>query len=208
MKIGIIGAGHIGGTLAKLFIDAGHEIAIGNSRGPDTLRDLIAPLGTSARAATPEEAAQFGEVVVLAIPLKDHTTLPADALRGKIAIDAMNYYPNRDGHYAQLDSGKLASSEMVAAALPGARVVKAFNTIWSEHLKAQGKKDAPVEERRAIIVSGDDAEAKRVVSQLIEEIGFGAYDLGSLHGSCDQQPDTTVYNRDVTVREVREMAPR
>ncbi|HEV7768862.1 MAG TPA: NAD(P)-binding domain-containing protein [Thermoanaerobaculia bacterium] len=208
MKIGIIGAGHIGGTLAKLFIDAGHEIAISNSRGPDTLRDLIAPLGTSAHAATPEEAARFGEVVVLAIPLKDHTTLPVDALRGKIAIDAMNYYPNRDGHYAQVDSGELASSEMVAATLPGARVVKAFNTIWSEHLKAQGKKDAPVEERRAIIISGDDADAKRVVSQLIEEIGFGPYDLGSLHGSRDQQPDTAVYNRDVTVREVREIAPR
>jgi predicted dinucleotide-binding enzyme len=208
MKIGIIGAGHIGGTLAKLFVDAGHEIAIGNSRGPETLRELIASLGSSAQAATPVEAARFGEVVVLAIPLKDHTTLPADALRGKVVIDAMNYYPNRDGHYAQVESGELASSELVAAALPGARVVKAFNTIWFEHLKAKGKKDASIEERRAIFLSGDDADAKRVVAQLIEEIGFGAYDLGSLHESRDQQPDTAVYNRDVTVREARAIAPR
>jgi 8-hydroxy-5-deazaflavin:NADPH oxidoreductase len=208
MKIGIIGAGHIGGTLAKLFVDAGHEIAIGNSRGPETLRELIASLGSSAQAATPVEAARFGEVVVLAIPLKDHTTLPADALRGKVVIDAMNYYPNRDGHYAQVESGELASSELVAAALPGARVVKAFNTIWFEHLKAKGKKDASIEERRAIFLSGDDADAKRIVAQLIEEIGFGAYDLGSLHESRDQQPDTAVYNRDVTVREARAIAPR
>jgi predicted dinucleotide-binding enzyme len=140
MKIGIIGAGHIGGTAARLFVDAGHQVAIGNSRGPDTLQDLITDLGENARAATPAEAAQFGEVVLVAIPLKDYTSLPADELRGKIVIDAMNYYPGRDGQFAQLDSGESTSSELVAAQLPGARVVKAFNTIWFEHLKAQGRK--------------------------------------------------------------------
>ena len=208
MKIGIIGAGHIGGTAARLFIDAGHEVAISNSRGPETLRELVAELGPNARAATPAEAASFGEVVLLAIPLKDYMTLPAAELRGKIAIDAMNYYPNRDGHYAQLDSGEMASSEMVATHLAGARVVKAFNTIWFEHLRRQGKKDAPVEQRRAIFVSGDDAEAKGAVARLIEEIGFGAYDLGSLRNSKEQQPDAAVYNRDVTVAEARGIAPR
>jgi predicted dinucleotide-binding enzyme len=208
MKIGIIGAGHIGGTTARLFVDAGHEVAIANSRGPETLRDLIADLGTHARAVTPEEAARFGELVLLAIPLKDYTTLSADDLRGKIVIDAMNYYPNRDGHYLQLDSGQFASSEMVAAHLPGARIVKAFNTIWFEHLKAKGNKRAPIEERRAIFISADDAEAKNVVARLIEEIGFGAYDMGSLHDSREQQPDTAVYNRDVTMAEAREIAPR
>jgi 8-hydroxy-5-deazaflavin:NADPH oxidoreductase len=203
MKIGIIGAGHIGGTTAKLFVDAGYEVAISNSRGVDTLRDLIATLGPKAHAATPSNAARFGDVVLLAIPLKDYTTLPVDDLRGKIAIDAMNYYPNRDGHYPKLDSGELASSEMVAAHLPGARVVKAFNTIWFEHLRTLGKKGAPIDARRAIFVSGDDAEAKRIVSGLIEDVGFGPYDLGSLHGSLQQQPDTAVYNRDVTVAEAR-----
>jgi predicted dinucleotide-binding enzyme len=208
MKIGIIGAGNIGGTTARLFVDAGHEVAISNSRGPETLRPLVEELGPSARAATPSEAARFGEVVLLAIPLKDYTALPADDLRGKVVIDAMNYYPNRDGHYALLDAGEQASSEMVAAALQGARLVKAFNTIWSEHLKTQGKKDAPVDARRVIFVSGDDAAAKRVVSALIEEIGFGPYDLGSLHDSLAQQPGAPIYNRDMTVAEARAKNPR
>jgi len=205
MNIGIIGAGNIGGTTARLFIDAGHEVAISNSRGPETLRDLIASLGAKARATTATEAARFGEIVLLAIPLKDYTSLPADDLRGKIVIDAMNYYPNRDGHYPLLDSGETTSSEMVAAHLNGARIVKAFNTIWSEHLKTKGNKSAPVEKRRAIFLSGDDAEAKRIVSTLIEDIGFGPYDLGSIHNSRNQQPDTAVYNKDVTVAEAREI---
>ncbi len=206
MNIGIIGAGHIGSATARLFVDAGHEVAISNSRGPETLRELIADLGSNARAMTPAEAARFGEVVLLAIPLKDYTTLPVEELRGKIAIDAMNYYPNRDGNDPRLDSGELASSEMVAAHLAGARVVKAFNTIWFEHLKTKGNKSVPVEERRAIFISGDDADVKRTVSRLIEEIGFGAYDIGSLHDSRNQQPDTAVYNRDVTVAEARAIA--
>jgi predicted dinucleotide-binding enzyme len=205
MHIGIIGAGHIGATCARLFIDAGHEIAISNSRGPETLRDLVAELGPSARAMTPAEAAGFGEVVLLAIPLKDYTTLPVDELRGKIAIDAMNYYPNRDGQYAQLDSGQSTSSEMVAQHLAGARVVKAFNTIWFEHLKTQGNKSVPVEERRVIVLAGDDAEAKQTVARLIEEIGFGPLDMGSLRDSARQQPNAPIYNRDITVAEARKI---
>src|SRR5438034_1030502 len=112
MNIGIIGAGKIGATAARLFVDAGHEVAISNSRGPETMRELVAALGPKARAATPAEAARFGEVVLLAIPLKDYITLPVTDLRGKIVIDAMNYYAERDGHYAKLDSGETASSEM------------------------------------------------------------------------------------------------
>lgn len=207
MKIGIIGAGHIGATTARLFVDAGHDVAISNSRGPETLRALVDELGPRAHAATPADAARFGDVVLLAIPLKDYTALPVDGLRGKIAIDAMNYYPNRDGQIASLDAGEQASSELVASHLAGARVVKAFNTIWFEHLKTKGNKAAPVEERRAIFVSGDDAEAKGIVSRLIEEIGFGPYDLGSLQHSRAQQPGTAVYNRDVTVTEARALAP-
>jgi predicted dinucleotide-binding enzyme len=203
MNIGIIGAGNIGGTAARLFLDAGHNVAISNSRGPGTLRDLVANLGARARAVTTAEAARFGEIALIAIPLKDYTSLPAGDLRGKIVIDAMNYYPGRDGQYPRLDSGETTSSEMLAAHLPDARIVKAFNTIWSEHLKAKGNKSAPIDQRRAIFVSGDDAEAKEIVSKLIEEIGFGPYDLGSLHDSHNQQPDTAVYNRDVTVAEAR-----
>lgn len=208
MRIGIIGAGHIGGTAARLFIDAGHEVAISNSRGPETLRELIGELGPNARAVTAPEAARFADVVLVAIPLKDYRTLPADQMKGKIVIDAMNYYPNRDGHYAELDTAASTSSEMVAAHLPGVRVVKAFNTIWFEHLKTKGNTTAPVDQRRAIFLSGDDAEAKAAVSRLIEEIGFGPYDMGSLAASGEQQPDSAVYNKDVTVAEARAIAPR
>lgn len=208
MHIGIIGAGHIGATAARLFIDAGHEVAISNSRGPETLAHVVAELGAKARAATVEDAARFGEVVLLAIPLKDYTTLPAEALRGKIVVDALNYYPNRDGNFPELDSGGMTSSEMVARHLPGARLVKAFNTIWFEHLARRGKKEAPVEERRVIPLSGDDAEANRVVARLIEEIGFGPYELGSLRDSARQQPDAPIYNRDVTLAEARQVQLR
>jgi Predicted dinucleotide-binding enzymes len=206
MNIGIIGAGHIGGTAARLFVEAGHQVALANSRGPETLRELIAGLGPNARAMTAEEAARFGDVVLIAIPLKDYPTLPG--LGGKIAIDAMNYYPNRDGRIAVLDSGEKTSSELVAEHLKGARVVKAFNTIWFEHLKTQGKKDAPVEQRRAIFVAGDDAEAKGVVTKLIEEIGFGAVDMGTLRESAAQQPGAPIYNKDVTVAKGRELTKR
>lgn len=202
MKIGIIGAGHIGGTAARLFIDAGHEVAIANSRGPETLASLVAELGAGARAATIEEAARFGDVVLVAIPFKDYTSLPD--LRGKVVIDAMNYYPNRDGQFAALDSGAETSSSLVAAHLAGARVVKAFNTIWFEHLKTQGRKGTPVDDRRVIFVSGDDADAKRTVSGLIESIGFGPYDLGGLAESARQQPGAPVYNNDLTVAQARQ----
>jgi 8-hydroxy-5-deazaflavin:NADPH oxidoreductase len=206
VKIGIIGAGYIGGTTARLFVDAGHEVAISNSRNPETLERRVAELGPKARTATPADAARFGDVVLLAIPLKSYSDLPAAELRGKIVIDAMNYYPERDGHYPQLDSGQTTSSEMVAAHLSGARLVKAFNTIWFEHLKSQGRKNAPVADRRAIFIAGDDAEAKRAVSELIAEIGFGAYDMGSLRDGRRQQPGTPVYNRELKMSEAKAAA--
>lgn len=201
MRIGIIGSGYIGATTARLFVDAGHEVALSNSRDPRTLEPRVAELGGNARAATPAEAARFGDVVLLAVPLKSYDALPAEEMRGKIVIDAMNYYPERDGNFPQLDSGQTTSSEMVAAHLRGARVVKAFNTIWFEHLKSQGKKEAPLERRRAIFIAGDDAEAKRVVAQLIADIGFGAFDMGSLRDGARQQPGTAVYNRELTIAE-------
>ncbi|MHB0972221.1 MAG: NADPH-dependent F420 reductase [Thermoanaerobaculia bacterium] len=205
MKVGIIGAGHIGANLARLLVAQGIDVAISNSRGPTTLKALVDEIGTKLRAVTPDAAAEFGDVVVLAVPLKEFGRLPAEKLRGKAVVDAMNYYPERDGQLPILDSGELGSSEMVARRLIGARVVKAFNTIWFEHLRKQGRPDAPVEERRAIFIAGDDEAAKRDVTALIERIGFGAVDMGSLLDGRKQQPDTPVYNRDLTVAEAREM---
>jgi NAD(P)-dependent dehydrogenase (short-subunit alcohol dehydrogenase family) len=202
MKIGIIGAGYIGGTAARLFAAAGHEIAIANSRGPETLSGLVAEIGERAKAATVEEAARFGDVVMVSIPLGRYRELPADAFEGKIVIDTNNYYPERDGQMAGLDSGETTSSELLQQHLKGARIVKAFNTIWSEHLKTQGDTSLPLDQRRVIFVAGDDAEAKKIVSELIEEIGFAAYDTGTLRfGGKTQEPGTAVYNRNLTIPE-------
>ncbi|MCG8423741.1 MAG: NAD(P)-binding domain-containing protein [Proteobacteria bacterium] len=201
MKIGIIGAGSIGATLAKLFARAGHHIAISNSRGPETLADLVGQLGSNVRATTVEDAAAFGEVVVEAIPFGRYKTLPVEPLAGKIVISAANYYPDRDG---DIDLAGLAQTQLVANHLPQTRVVKAFNTIWFKHLADQGDISKPIEERRVIFLAGDDSEAKKLVSSLIEEIGFGAVDTGNLAGSQIQEPGAKIYNADITVRQARE----
>ena len=196
MKIGFIGAGHIGANAAKLFAEAGHEIAISNSRGPETLEDVAAELGEGVRAVTAEEAAEFGDVVFVSIPFGKYRDLPAEALNGKIVIDSNNYYPERDGRYPELDEGKTTSSELLAGRLKGARVVKAFNTIWFEHLKSQGDTALPPEDRRAIFIAGDDERAKETVAKLIDDIGFAAVDTGTLReGGRRQQPGAAVYNK-------------
>ena len=199
MKIGIIGAGYIGGNAARLFTEAGHEVAIANSRGAETLRDLVDEIGGNAKAVSVREAVNFGDVIFVSIPFGKYRELPADAFDGKIVIDSNNYYPGRDGNFVELDEGVTTSSELLANHLKGARVVKGFNTIWFEHLKSQGKKDAPLDERRAIFIAGDDPKAKTLAARLIEEIGFAAVDTGNLHdGGLRQQPGAPVYNKPLT----------
>lgn len=202
MKIGIIGAGNIGSNAAKLFVDAGHEVAISNSRGPRTLDDLVAALGDNATAVPVAEAIDFGDIVFVSIPLGKYTKLPTNGWEGKIVIDSNNYYPDRDGSIPELDKGETTSSELLEAHLPGARIVKGFNTIWFEHLKTQGDTKLPLEKRRAIFIAGDDSQAKEIVSRLIEEIGFAAVDTGFLHdGGKTQQPGTAIYNKELTAAE-------
>jgi predicted dinucleotide-binding enzyme len=202
MKIVIIGAGNIGATAARLFVGAGHEVAISNSRGPETLRDLVAELGSRAKAVSVEGAAKFGEVVLISIPFGRFNQLPADAFNSKIVIDSNNYYPQRDGTFTDLEKGKTTSSELLADYLHGARIVKGFNTIWVEHLKSQRNTSLPPGERRAIFIAGDDAEAKKVVARLIDDIGFAAVDTGSLReGGRKQQPGSEIYNKTLTARE-------
>ncbi len=202
MKIGIIGAGNIGANAAKLFAEAGHEVAIANSRGPETLTETVAEIGGGVQAVTVEDAISFGEIVMVSIPLGKINELPASGFAGKIVIDTNNYYPDRDGQIAELDSDEKTSSELLKAHLTGARIVKAFNTIWFEHLKTLGNKDLPLENRRVIFVAGDDADAKKTVSDLIEEIGFAAYDTGSLkEGGRNQAPNTAIYNQNITLSE-------
>jgi predicted dinucleotide-binding enzyme len=206
MKIGIVGSGNIGATAARLFVKAGHEVAVSNSRGPETLKDLVAELGGRAQALTVEEAARFGEVVLVAIPLGKYKTLPAGAFYGKVVIDAGNYYPDRDGQIPELDDDETTSSELMSAHLKGARLVKAFNTIYYVHLAEQGDTKLPLEERRVIFIAGDDSGAKEAVAQLIEEIGFAAVDTGFLNeGGKSQQPNSPIYNKTLTVKEAQEL---
>jgi len=202
MKIGIIGSGNIGANAARLFVRAGHEVTLSNSRGGQGLEALVAELGGNAKATTIEEAARFGEVVLVAIPFGKFITLPADGFKGKVVIDAGNYYPGRDGRFAELDNDETTSSELMSSHLKEARLVKGFNTIYFKHLATQGDTSRALEERRAIFIAGDDSQAKETVARLIEEIGFAAVDTGFLHeGGRSQQPGTAVYNKDVTAKE-------
>jgi predicted dinucleotide-binding enzyme len=171
MKIGILGAGHIGATLARHFVAAGHDVALGNSRGPDTLRDLEAELGERAHAATAAEAARFGELVVVAIPLRDYRSVPPDAVAGKVVIDTMNYDPSRDGR-AELDSDETTSSELVQRHLPDAFVAKAFNSIRWDSLRDKARPGA-AEGHLGVPIAGDDLAAKQEVDDLPAELGSG-----------------------------------
>lgn len=204
-RIGIVGVGHIGGALARHFVAAGHEVAVANSRGPATLAGFVAELGARARAVTAAEALRFGDVDVVSIPLGAIGELPADGVAGKVVIDTNNYYPQRDGQIAALDDDSTTSSELLAAHLPGARVVKAFNAIYAQWLAERGL-PAGDPGRLAIPISGDDEEAKRVVAALIDEIGFDAVDAGTLGaGGRKHQPGTAPYGAEAGADELRRL---
>jgi 8-hydroxy-5-deazaflavin:NADPH oxidoreductase len=153
VNIGIVGSGNIGATTARLFADTGHEVAVSNSRGAESLVPLVDEIGSNARASSVEEAADFGEVVLVAMPFFAYEALSADRLAGKVVVDAMNYYERRDG---RIDFNGLTSSEVVARHLPDSRLVKAFNTMYYQTLRTQGRASAPAEERLVLFVAGDD----------------------------------------------------
>ncbi|EWM66985.1 NADP oxidoreductase, coenzyme F420-dependent [Micromonospora sp. M42] len=201
MEIGIIGSGHIGGTLTRRLRSLGHDVAVANSRGPQSLADLAAETG--ARAVSVEDAVQGAELVVIAIPLKAVPQLPAALFDGKLVVDANNYYPQRDGDIAELLDRSLSSSRWTADHLKGARVVKVFNNIQAAHLMDEGK-PAGTAGRIALPVAGDDADAKRIVMGLVDDLGFDPVDAGTLDESWRQQPDTPVYGTDRDADGVRE----
>jgi 8-hydroxy-5-deazaflavin:NADPH oxidoreductase len=203
MRIGMIGAGHIGGTLARLFVAAGHEVAVSNSRGPETLASFVDELGGAARAMTAAEAAEFGEVVVVSVPFGHYRELPGEAVAGKVVIDTNNYYPQRDGHFEELDSDRTTSSELLQAHMPGARVVKAFNAIVWTRLRDKGR-PAGDQERLGIPISGDDEQAKRTVAELIDQIGFDPVDAGTLaEGGRKHQPGSPAYTEGLATAALR-----
>jgi predicted dinucleotide-binding enzyme len=203
MKIGIIGAGNIGGTLARRLAALGHQVSIANSRGPETLAPLANEIG--AKAVTVEQAARAGEVVILSIPLRNVTRLPALLFDGVpdsvVVVDTGNYYPRqRDGRIEPIENGT-TESRWVSDQL-GRPVVKVFNSIYAQHLAEFGKpKEAP--DRFALPVAGDDKRAKDIVIRLLDELGFDGVDAGGLDDSWRQQPGTPVYGADLDTDGVR-----
>jgi len=190
--IGLIGAGHIGSQVARLAIKSGYDVVISNSRGPETLSSLIAELGPKACAGTTLEAAKAGDIVVVTIPLKSFRQVPVEPLQGKIVIDTNNYYPQRDGHIPELDNESTTTSELLQAHLPKSKVVKAFNHIYAAELTTHGL-PAGTPNRRALVIAGDDVEAKATVTKLLDQFGFDTVDAGPLAEGWRIQRDTPGY---------------
>jgi 8-hydroxy-5-deazaflavin:NADPH oxidoreductase len=203
MKIGIIGAGNIGGTLARRFRELGHEVFVANASGPQSLAELAAQTG--AKPVTDEEAARSGDVVIVTIPEEKIPTLPADLFSGVpasvVVVDTGNYYPRqRDGRIEAIEAG-MPESRWVEQQL-GRPVIKAFNTMYAQHLLELGKpKGTPG--RIALPIAGDDPAAKAVVMRLVDELGFDPVDAGTLDESWRQQPGSPVYTKDLDADGVR-----
>ncbi|WP_280633759.1 NAD(P)-binding domain-containing protein [Nocardioides sp. 503] len=190
--IGLIGSGNIGSTVARLAVEAGYDVVVSNSRGPETLADLVERLGPRARAATAAEAAAAADLAVVTVPLKNYREVPVEPLRGKVVIDTNNYYPDRDGHIAELDDESTTTSELLQAHLPDSHVVKGFNNIYVDHLAVLAR-PAGDPDRSTLTIAGDDASAKETVTAFLDAIGYDALDLGALAEGWRVQRDTSAY---------------
>jgi len=190
--LGIIGAGHIGSQVARVAVANGYDVVIANSRGPETLADLVAELGPRAKAATAEDAAAAADVAVVTVPLHAIDKLPSAQLAGKIVLDTNNYYFERDGRIETLDKGETTTSELVQRALPASRVAKAFNHIYASEITSDAK-PAGSADRRALATAGDDAEAVAFVTRFYDEAGFDTVNVGPLSESWRVERDRPAY---------------
>jgi 8-hydroxy-5-deazaflavin:NADPH oxidoreductase len=190
--IGLIGAGRIGSQIARAAIANGYDVVLSNSRGPETLTELIDELGPKASAATSADAGAAGDFVVVTIPLKNYAAVPVEPLAGKTVIDTNNYYPQRDGQIAELDDESTTNAELLQAHLPTSHVVKAFNNIFAGDITTDGTPPG-TPNRRALPIAGDDADAKKTVTELLDQFGFDAVDAGPLAEGWRFQRDTPAY---------------
>lgn len=200
--LGIIGAGNIGSNIARAAVAAGYEVVIANSRGPETLADLVAELGPHVRAATAEEAGVAGDVVVVTVPLHAIDRIPVEPLAGKIVLDTNNYYHERDGRIEALDKGETTTSEIVQRHLPTSKVVKAFNHIAAAEIPTGGR-PAGHPDRRALATASDHDDAVEFITRLYGEFGFDTVNIGRLGESWRVERDRPAYVSKQTAEELR-----
>ncbi|WP_084038116.1 NADPH-dependent F420 reductase [Demequina sp. NBRC 110053] len=202
--IGIIGSGNIGSNVARAAVDHGFEVVISNSRGAQSLDDLVKELGDAAKAGSVEEAISAGELVLVAIPLGSIGNLPVAAFEDKVVMDANNYYPQRDGRIAELDSNESTTSELLQRHLPHSHVVKAFNNIPAKDIPKDGL-PAGEENRRALPIAGNDHASKIKVAEFLDVLGYDVLDLGPLSESWRVERDTPAYVKRTTLDELKEL---
>jgi len=190
--VGIIGAGNIGSTLARGLVDRGYDVVISNSRGPETLTDLVADLGPHATAATAQDAAEQGEWVIVTVPLKALAEVPVAPLAGKTVVDTNNYYWERDGRIAALEEKRTTTSQMLQEHLPESTVVKGFNHIMSGQILTDGS-PAGTADRRALATASDSPEAIAFITSLYDEFGFDTVSIGALADSWRVERDQPAY---------------
>jgi predicted dinucleotide-binding enzyme len=190
--VGIIGSGPLGLAVARLAIEAGHQIVLSNSRGPETLEDAARELGPKASAATSTEAALSGDIVVVTVPVMAFPHLPAAAFAGKTVIDTCNYGAERDGPIPELDEKLLTSSGLLQRYLPDATIVKAFNNIFYKHLLSLAR-PSEAANRSYLPIAGDAASANAAVTDFIDSLGYGVVETGPLADSWRQETGTPVW---------------
>jgi 8-hydroxy-5-deazaflavin:NADPH oxidoreductase len=191
--VGFVGGGRIVETVARLSVATGHRVVLSDSRGAEALEDLVAELGPLVSAATREQAAKAGDIVMVRTPLRAYQSIPVELIVGKVVLDACNYDPQRDGHIADLDTGRVTSSELLQRHLSESQVVKVFNNILSKHLRSLARPHGAAD-RSALPVAGDDDQAKATVTAFLDSIGYDAVDAGPLAQGWRQEPGTPVYH--------------
>lgn len=192
--LGIIGSGNIGSAIAHLAVAANIRVVVSNSRGPETLTDLVQELGPLASAGTVEDAAAASDTVVLSVPLSASMSIPADLLAGKLVLDTGNYYPFRDGRIRELDAEEFTAGELVQRHFEGARLVKAFSSILAHHIPQLARPaDAP--DRTALPIASDHEDAKAAAQTLLDQLGFDTVDAGALSEAWRFEPESAAYTQ-------------
>lgn len=192
-SVGIIGAGRLGTAIARQSLNAGYNVAIANSRGPESLRLMLSVLLPGATAMDVPDLIAASDIIILAVPLNQYKTLAVNSLSGKIVIDAMNYWPPTEGDIVEFMTKGVTSSEYLQQYFSGARLIKTLNHVAYNELEEHS---LPPDSngRRAIALAGDDEDAKQQVESFINDLGFDPVDLGPLSHGKKFQPDTPLFN--------------